>query len=523
MKDEIKGKGFGFFKAICLAKRLALINYNTEDITYLQDKYGTLQYVKQQRLYYPTLKQKILFQNKIQIWKIKYKDLTADKNFIVLYVSQEGNSYNFFSFDLPVVSKGREKNGAKIWPTVVEALRELDEFKYNSQIFNFEQYKKDKYSFISGLTQRAKVKINAEDINICSYVQSYLCQFHQPQISKIKKICGYAYEILPNINQTTFNYINMNLINKIISIEKMHFHNKQSNIIDNITDKELQDYLYSIVQVYLYFQIIYDRWRTISESQRNFLKDIFNCYQIIQNKCFQKFVLLTLEIGISKDLKYHLNDILSPERKKGNSLNIPQVFGQRIQRQYFELKVSSYLFNKEKVVDNIKSNLLTEPYSLQISLYHQLLEYLEKDPQQLQNIRFESLSLFLFTYFELNLIQNKIILKNDNQLKTKENVFKINVKGRKKHLIICHLTLKTMILSKHKDMTNHFNSNHYRFFINRNQQFIAIHLYITVLIKNQIILFLIRKEMNEYIILMVKCCMQIYNQNCYHLKLLHLK
>ncbi|CAD8064882.1 unnamed protein product [Paramecium primaurelia] len=636
-KDLIKGKGFGFFKAICLAKKLSLINYNTDDITYLQEKYGTLQQVKQQHLYYPTLKYKLLFQNKIQIWKIKYKDLTADKNFIVLYASQEGNSYNFYRFDLPVVSKGREKIGVTIWPTVAEALRELDKFKQYSQIFNFDlsnNIKKDKHSFISGLTQRAKVKITNEDINSCAYVQSYLCQFHQSQISKIKKICGYAYEILPNINYTTVKYINMNLINKIISyeyhikrIEKINFHNKQLNIIDNITDKELQEYLVNkqkIKNSILLFRFICTSRQFMidggpSVNLKGYSQKIFSTviklskdmYKSDFKKCFQKFVLLTLEIEISRDLKYHLNDLLSPEGKKSNSFNIPQVFGQQINKQYFELKVSSTLFNKEKAVDNIKSNLFIEPYSLQISLFHQLLEYIEKDPQQLQHIRFESLihnllfqsdysntqkellSLFLFTYFDIDLIQNKVILKNDNQLKTKkmslkliqkeektiqlyaispieqqfvkhtkiinekeqnlEQLFKISIvtqiqqyddiyqgkqiieepdfmannqeilqainmikqiplyriyeKGSLKqfskikqhlnykineflirdskppiyiqqsHYVNCQLPsaikLKTLILSKHKDLTNHFNSNHYRFFINRNQQFIV--------------------------------------------------
>lgn len=48
---------------------------------------------------------------------------------MVLYVSQEGHTQNFYRFDLPVVLKGKEKNGITIWPTVAEALKELDRYK----------------------------------------------------------------------------------------------------------------------------------------------------------------------------------------------------------------------------------------------------------------------------------------------------------------------------------------------------------------------------------------------------------
>ena len=36
-----------------------------------------------------------------QFWKIKYRDKTKDKNFMVIHVSQEGKTNNFFRFDIP--------------------------------------------------------------------------------------------------------------------------------------------------------------------------------------------------------------------------------------------------------------------------------------------------------------------------------------------------------------------------------------------------------------------------------------
>lgn len=110
--------GFGFFKTIALAKRLTVQLLNKDEVNYLQEKYGTLEQVKSSHFYYPSIKYLIITHGKIEVWKLKYRDLTHDKNFMVICSQKEDIDHSFYRFDLPVVKKGKQKNGITIWPTV---------------------------------------------------------------------------------------------------------------------------------------------------------------------------------------------------------------------------------------------------------------------------------------------------------------------------------------------------------------------------------------------------------------------
>lgn len=58
---------------------------------------------KASHLYYPSIKFISYGDHFTTVWKVKYKDLTEDRKFIVLFINGEGKFNNFFRFDLPVV------------------------------------------------------------------------------------------------------------------------------------------------------------------------------------------------------------------------------------------------------------------------------------------------------------------------------------------------------------------------------------------------------------------------------------
>ena len=54
------------------------------------------------KLHYPSIKYTAIQDSKFVIWKIKFKNISADSKFLIVFFYGEGAEHHFFRLDIPI-------------------------------------------------------------------------------------------------------------------------------------------------------------------------------------------------------------------------------------------------------------------------------------------------------------------------------------------------------------------------------------------------------------------------------------
>ena len=122
-----------------------------------------------QTLYYPIIRYSALINNNLVIWRMKFKDMTADNSCMIIYFNGEGSRSHFYRIDIPINQMRSDGNDQiTVWPTVLANLKEFLKQKGIEALMQGPSLgAPSNYSlnFVQGLNQRNKSKVTQKDVD----------------------------------------------------------------------------------------------------------------------------------------------------------------------------------------------------------------------------------------------------------------------------------------------------------------------------------------------------------------------